>query len=157
MFAIGYPSVSSQGQALLDSVAVHGGSGGFVISSGDIGGEFLDALNAIRGSALGCEYVMPKAAEGTVTPAQVEVMTPLAIRAMSRILLWSAFLEKRRSGVSWRHGACHCPPKYLCWRSSWWGPLFLSDVEGDGPPGTQPFLHSIPAKTSIGLRQKWHA
>lgn len=61
-FVIGVISPSDPGaQATLDQIAAAGGtSTAFIVDpNGDVTQAFLDALNAIRGNALACEYFVP--------------------------------------------------------------------------------------------------
>lgn len=62
-FVIGVVSPSDPGaQATLDQIAASGGtSDAFIVDpNGDVTQAFLDALNAIRGNALACEYLVPQ-------------------------------------------------------------------------------------------------
>ncbi|MBI5536283.1 MAG: hypothetical protein HY898_26410 [Deltaproteobacteria bacterium] len=57
----------------LNLIAQKGGTDkAFIIGAGDVGGEFLAALNAIRGS-VGCNYKMPKPQTGDPDPNKVNV------------------------------------------------------------------------------------
>jgi uncharacterized protein YegL len=74
VFAIGFPGLPALGQSTLETIATQGGTGAPVlIESGDVGQEFIVALNAIRGTSLGCEYQMPTTDAGTVDPVKVRV------------------------------------------------------------------------------------
>lgn len=74
VFAIGFPGLNSTGQAVLNTIAQQGGTTApVIIQSGNVGQEFIDTLNDIRGTALGCEYQMPTAEAGTVNPNLVKV------------------------------------------------------------------------------------
>lgn len=57
----------------LNAIAQKGGTNeAFVIGSGNVGAEFLAALNAIRG-AVGCNYKLPKPPSGDPDPNKVNV------------------------------------------------------------------------------------
>lgn len=59
-FVVGFPGIPAEGQSILNTMASNGGTKQpVVIQGGDIGQQFKDALNAIRGAALACEYKMP--------------------------------------------------------------------------------------------------
>jgi len=59
-FAIGFPGLPAEGQAVLNTIAQNGGTTAPIIISGtSVGQDFIDALNKIRGQALACEYKMP--------------------------------------------------------------------------------------------------
>ncbi len=72
-FVIGIGNVSG-----LNQIAQAGGSGStgaIIVSSATAGQDFLDAMNKIRGQALGCEYLLPKpSGGGTINPNQVNVV-----------------------------------------------------------------------------------
>jgi len=64
-FVIGFPGIPAEGQSILNTMAANGGTKQpIVIEGGDIGAQFKDALNAIRGAALACEYKMPELPPG---------------------------------------------------------------------------------------------
>lgn len=74
VFAIGFPGLDTIGQSVLNTIAVKGGTGTpVIIQGGNVGQAFIDALEDIRGTALGCEYQMPTAEAGTVNPNLVKV------------------------------------------------------------------------------------
>ena len=74
VFAIGFPGLDYIGEAVLETVAAQGGTGTpVIIQGGNVGQAFIDALEDIRGTALGCEYQMPTAEAGTVNPNLVKV------------------------------------------------------------------------------------
>lgn len=59
-FVIGIGNVSG-----LNQIAQAGGSGtATIVSSANANQDFLDAMNAIRGKALGCEFLLPKPSNG---------------------------------------------------------------------------------------------
>jgi hypothetical protein len=67
-FAIGvFAAGDLTGPANLDAIARSGGTqSAFVIDTGqDIAAQFLDALSAIRGTQLGCEFELPAASSST--------------------------------------------------------------------------------------------
>lgn len=70
-FVIGVGSALSN----LNQIAQAGGTNSaFIVdTSGNVGQQFIDALNAIRGAALACEYLIPKPQTGTVDPTKVNV------------------------------------------------------------------------------------
>ena len=63
------------GQMTLSDWAMAGGTGmPFILTAGDdLTQKLLDALNAIRGSALPCEYMIPKPASGSLDYGKVNV------------------------------------------------------------------------------------
>ena len=65
----------AQGQATTDAIAASGGTGkAFIISSGaNVTADFQKALDAIRGSALPCEYEIPKSTKGEQDFSKVNV------------------------------------------------------------------------------------
>lgn len=65
----------AQGQATTDAIAAAGGTGkAFIISSGaNVTQDFQKALDAIRGSALPCEYEIPKSTKGEQDFTKVNV------------------------------------------------------------------------------------
>ncbi len=68
-YAIGIGNV-----AAMDTIAAAGGSGkAIVVDTAQGGQDFLDAMNEIRGQALGCEYLMPTPAEGDADPDKLNV------------------------------------------------------------------------------------
>jgi uncharacterized protein YegL len=74
VFAIGFPGLSALGQSVLNTIAQSGGTQKpYIIQGGNVAQQFLDALNAIRGSALGCEYKVPPVDGGKLNPDMVEV------------------------------------------------------------------------------------
>jgi len=74
VFAIGFPGLPALGQSILETIATNGGTKTpILIQSGDVGTEFVQALNSIRGASLGCEFQMPVADGGTVNPGLVNV------------------------------------------------------------------------------------
>ena len=79
VFAIGFPGLPALGQSTLQTIATKGGTTAPVlIESGDVGQEFIVALNRIRGTSLGCEYEMPTTDAGTIDPFMVRVDYTLA-------------------------------------------------------------------------------
>lgn len=70
-FVIGVGSALSN----LNQIAQAGGTNSaFIVdTTGNVGQQFIDALNAIRGAALACEYLIPKPEAGTVDPSKVNV------------------------------------------------------------------------------------
>jgi len=67
-FVIGVfaPADAQQGQANLDTIAASGGSQRAIIvdASQNVSRQFLDALNAIRGSSVACEFHIPTPRDG---------------------------------------------------------------------------------------------
>ncbi|MCA9631931.1 MAG: VWA domain-containing protein [Myxococcales bacterium] len=60
--------------AALDTIAAAGGSQkAIVVDTAQGGQDFLDAMNEIRGQALGCEYLMPTPSEGDADPDKLNV------------------------------------------------------------------------------------
>jgi hypothetical protein len=76
-YAIGVfgPQDIAEGQRALESWAMAGGTGTpFVLSAGDdLSQKLIDALNQIRGSALPCEYTIPKPSMGMLDWMKVNV------------------------------------------------------------------------------------
>jgi Mg-chelatase subunit ChlD len=70
-FVIGVGSALSN----LNQIAQAGGTkSAFIVdTTGNVGQQFIDALNAIRGAALACEYLIPTPEAGTVDPLKVNV------------------------------------------------------------------------------------
>jgi hypothetical protein len=70
-FVIGVGSALSN----LDGIAAAGGTGSAfqVDTGGNTNQEFLDAMNAIRHSAIGCQYAIPAPATGTLNYTEVNV------------------------------------------------------------------------------------
>ena len=70
-FVIGVGSSLSN----LNAIAQAGGTkSAFIVdTAGNVGQQFIDALNAIRGAALACEYLIPTPEAGVVNPAKVNV------------------------------------------------------------------------------------
>jgi hypothetical protein len=70
-FVIGVGSSLSN----LDQIAQSGGTGkAFIVdTTGNVGQQFIDALNAIRGAALACEYLIPQPEGGVIDPKKVNV------------------------------------------------------------------------------------
>jgi hypothetical protein len=59
-FAIGFPGLPQEGQDVLNTIARQGGTTAPILIDGTTMSQgFIDALNAIRGKALSCEYQMP--------------------------------------------------------------------------------------------------
>ncbi|MCB9585876.1 MAG: VWA domain-containing protein [Polyangiaceae bacterium] len=60
--------------AALDAIAAAGGSQKAIVVDTATGSQdFLDAMNEIRGQALGCEYLMPTPTEGEADPDKLNV------------------------------------------------------------------------------------
>jgi len=80
-YAVGVFSAADRpgGQALLDALASAGGtSKPFVIDgTKDVSAPLGDALQAIRGSAIPCDYAIPAAPTGVLDPAKVNVEVDL--------------------------------------------------------------------------------
>jgi hypothetical protein len=59
----------------LDQIAAAGGTKkAFIVdTTGNVTQQFIDALNAIRGGAIACEYLIPKPEAGTIDPGKVNV------------------------------------------------------------------------------------
>ena len=78
VFAIGFPNLPQGGKEVLAEIASKGGTGTPVVmtGSGDVGQEFIDALNKIRGTALACEYKMPELPSGKKPTFVVVRYTP---------------------------------------------------------------------------------
>lgn len=73
-FAIGFPGLSSNGEQMMATIATNGGTGTpVIIANNNVGPDFIKALQDIRGKALGCDYQMPTATEGTVDINRVKV------------------------------------------------------------------------------------
>jgi hypothetical protein len=76
-FTIGVfaPADQPAGPNLLNQVSAAGGTGmSFTISTnGNVGQQFLDALNVIRGAALGCQYNIPVPEAGMADYGKVNV------------------------------------------------------------------------------------
>jgi hypothetical protein len=76
-YAIGVlaPNEFAGGEATLTEWSTAGGSGMpfIVMANDDLTKKLLDALNAIRGSALPCEYTIPKPASGNLDFKKVNV------------------------------------------------------------------------------------
>ena len=70
-FVIGVGSALSN----LNQIAQAGGTGtAFIVDTGgNVGQQFIDALNKIRGAALACEYLIPTPEGGTIDPEKVNV------------------------------------------------------------------------------------
>jgi hypothetical protein len=65
VFAIGFPGLDSIGQAVLDAIAAHGGTGSpFIIQTANPTDDFSQVLAEIRAVAQGCEYLMPSLPTG---------------------------------------------------------------------------------------------
>lgn len=74
VFAVSFYGISSVGQKILITIAQEGGTQvPFAIKEGSVEDDFVEALAEARGTALGCEYVMPTTDEGTVNPNLVRV------------------------------------------------------------------------------------
>ncbi len=68
-FVIGIGTVSN-----MDTIAKAGGSGTAIqVDAANANQQFLDAMNKIRGTALGCEYLIPTPTSGTFDPGLVNV------------------------------------------------------------------------------------
>lgn len=76
-FAIGFPGIPAAGEQVLNTIAAKGGTKTPVlIKGGNVGQEFIDALNLIRGTALACEYKMPTLPPGKKPTFVVVRYTP---------------------------------------------------------------------------------
>lgn len=60
----------------LNAIASAGGTNtAFIVdTNGNVGQQFIDALNAIRGAALACEYIIPTPSTGSIDPGKVNVV-----------------------------------------------------------------------------------
>ena len=60
----------------LNGIAVAGGTGSafLVDTGGNVNAQFLDAMNAIRGTALGCVYQIPTPSSGSIDFSSVDVV-----------------------------------------------------------------------------------
>jgi hypothetical protein len=69
------PAQLAKSRPALERMATAGGTGApFVLMTGaDLSQRFLDAINQIRGAALGCEFTIPRPTQGTLDFAQVNV------------------------------------------------------------------------------------
>lgn len=68
-YAIGIGNIGA-----LNTIAQAGGSGqAIAVDTGSGAQDFLDAMNEIRGQALGCEYLMPTPTEGEADPDKLNV------------------------------------------------------------------------------------
>jgi hypothetical protein len=76
-YVIGVFAQAQLGRALttLNSLATAGGTGSaFVLMTGtDLSQRFLEAVNQIRGTALGCEFIIPPPTRGTIDFEKVNV------------------------------------------------------------------------------------
>ncbi|MEB2313017.1 MAG: VWA domain-containing protein [Sorangiineae bacterium] len=70
-WAIGIGNITA-----LDAIAAAGGTGtAIVVDAASAGQQFLDAMMAIKGKALGCEFILPKPSGGAeIDPNQVNVL-----------------------------------------------------------------------------------
>ena len=82
----------SQATLALNQLATAGGTGmPFVLTAGqDLGQRFIDALNAIRGKALGCEFQIPPPKMGVIDYKKVNVRVNIAGGAEDLIYVGSA-------------------------------------------------------------------
>jgi uncharacterized protein YegL len=78
VFAIGFPNLPADGKDVLNVIAANGGTGKPTVmtGSGGVDQEFVNALNAIRGTALACEYKMPELPAGKKPTFVVVRYTP---------------------------------------------------------------------------------
>jgi hypothetical protein len=69
------PAQLARSRPALEMMATAGGSGTpFVLTTGaDLSMRFLDAISQIRGTALGCEFTIPKPTMGTIDFTKVNV------------------------------------------------------------------------------------
>jgi Mg-chelatase subunit ChlD len=69
------PAQVTAGQMALEQLATAGGTGTplVLMTGGDLTQKFIDAINQIRGSALGCEFTIPPPAMGTLDFDKVNV------------------------------------------------------------------------------------
>ena len=82
----------SQATLALNQLATAGGTGmPFVLTAGqDLGQRFIDALNAIRGKALGCEFSIPQPKMGVIDYKKVNVRVNIAAGSEDLIYVGSA-------------------------------------------------------------------
>jgi hypothetical protein len=82
----------SQATLALNQLATAGGTGmPFVLTAGqDLGQRFIDALNAIRGKALGCEFSIPAPKMGVIDYKKVNVRVNIAAGSEDLIYVGSA-------------------------------------------------------------------
>ncbi len=82
----------SQATLALNQLATAGGTGmPFVLTAGqDLGQRFIDALNAIRGKALGCEFSIPQPKMGVIDYKKVNVRVNIAAGSEDLVYVGSA-------------------------------------------------------------------
>lgn len=105
-YAIGVfgDSDTPTGPNLLEAIAQQGGGKAFNFSTNqnNVGQQFLDALNEIRGAALGCQYSIPAPSEGEADYGKVNVQyTPGGGGAPTLFLRYPDKASCPASGDGW--------------------------------------------------------
>jgi hypothetical protein len=118
-FTIGIfaPADIPSGPDLLNAVAAAGGTGqAFVINTANqnTNMQFLAALNAIRGSALGCQYTIPKPEAGTADYGKVNVQyTPGGGGMPTEFNHYDSASQCPPSGDGWYYDNNNAPTQIL--------------------------------------------
>lgn len=111
-FVIGVGSALSN----LNAIAAAGGTKtAFIVdTTGNVNQQFIDALNAIRGAALACEYLIPTPEGGVVDPKKVNVQYTPGTGGAPEV--WSKYDNEAAcppSGDGWYYDNDLSPTKIL--------------------------------------------
>lgn len=100
----------------LDAIAKAGGTTSAILvddSSQSTAGQFLEALNTIRGTALPCEYAIPTPASGTIDYGEVNVVFTLNGEAASVAPQVPTVDDCGASPESWHYDDVSAPSKVV--------------------------------------------
>ena len=114
VFAIGFPGLSTVGQNVVIEIAKKGGTQvPIAIKEGNIDTDFTDALNEVRGMALGCEYQMPTTDTGQVNPNLVKVAYTPGDGSGTQTIPRESALADCGSGGGWAYDDNVAPTKLI--------------------------------------------